>query len=111
LHLVRSETAAEISALKAELIGAENERSRAIADREEGENKLVEISRFDDGMESTVEHSGTGKRYSHDEASPEIRRDSGVSDLYRVLEYRGPIETEGQALVDHMSRILFLEVQ
>jgi hypothetical protein len=47
LHLVRSETAAEISALKAERTGAENERNRATADREEMGNKLVEISRFD----------------------------------------------------------------
>jgi hypothetical protein len=107
LRLVRSEKAAEISALTAELIGAENQCNRAIADREQVESKLVEISRFDDGLESTFEFSG--KRYFNDEASPDIRRDSGVSDLFRFLEYCGSIVTEGQALVDRMSRILFLK--
>jgi hypothetical protein len=93
-----------ISALKAELIGAENEYNKAIADREQFENKLVEIPRFDDGIDGTVEYSG-----KRDEVSPEIRRDSGVSDLIRFLEYRDPIETERHTRVDHMSRILFLE--
>lgn len=48
LHLMRSEYSAEISALKAELKYVENDRARAVADREAAEVRYLESAKRDD---------------------------------------------------------------
>lgn len=48
LHMMRSEFSAENSALRAELTHVENDRTRAVADREAAEVRYLEIAKRDD---------------------------------------------------------------
>jgi hypothetical protein len=94
VHLVRAEMGSEISALKAGLLGAENERKRAIAEREQAENQLLNISKYEDDVDSscgrrTVQLSEVGLPVGG-------RRDSEVSEMFRFMGYHGPIETQAQ---------------
>jgi hypothetical protein len=92
LHLVRAEMGSEISALKAGLLGAENERKRAIAEREQAENQLLDISKYEDDVDSSW--CGRTVRLSQVDLPVGGRRDNEVSEMFRFMGYHGPIEMQ-----------------
>jgi hypothetical protein len=59
MHLMRSEFSAEISALKSELAHVENDRVRAVADREAAEVRFLEAAKRDGGSVSSVADDDT----------------------------------------------------
>jgi hypothetical protein len=89
LRLMRSEFAAEVSALRAELAHVENDRKRVTADREAVEAKLLEIARVGDESTQTFGDDCMRRslRFDADLTGESNRSQPSRAATYSVMEF------------------------
>jgi hypothetical protein len=102
MQMIRSEMSSEISALKAELASAETECIRAQDERNRAEQRLIEISKYDDDLDSTFENSSC--RLSQEGSFAGARRRSTLSDFFHSANVHGPVRHEDLALENCSAR-------
>lgn len=119
MHLMRSEFMAEVAALKAELAHVENDRARAVSDREAAEVRFLEAAKRDDGLESRAdegtEHSICSMvdscRYTANSNDEEMRWDdpsinAAVDSLNVLIGRKDSLVARNKALIEKLNELI-----